>query len=519
MTKKFRILLVDDTPKNLHLLYEILQEGSEYMINVARNGVEALDAIKKVNFDIILLDVQMPEMDGFETCSRLKKMPLYSNVPIIFLTAQDDQESIIRALELGAVDYLKKPFCALELKVKVRNHLALKNHQDNLESLIDTRTKKLEDALTQLTKISKVKDEFLGVMSHELRTPMNGIQGFTNLLLMNETLGEQERSFVEGIDETSIRLQKTIESMFDYIFLQNEDSVCSPKLVDFKSELSFLIDFQEKAENKGLNFVVEVSEALIRLVSLDFPKFQKILSALVDNALKFTKEGRVKVNVLLAFVEEQQVLSVEVSDTGIGIEEEQYERIFEKFYQVDSSSSREFEGVGLGLAIVKELTLLLGGESVHVHSRLGEGSTFSLSLPVETKYQNKMMYNIQLAEEAKSLKVLLVEDNKTNQILARKVLQSMKHNVAIAENGLEALEVLNKDSFDLIIMDCMMPKMDGYEATREIRKIGYADLPIIALTANNLEGDREKCLSVGMNDYLSKPLITSELKVLLEKYS
>ena len=219
MANKYNILVVDDTIKNLQLLCCLLQENSDYLVNVARNGVETLDIVKKINFDVILLDINMPVMDGYETCQKLKADEAYSHIPIIFLTAQSDQQSIFKAFECGAIDYLVKPFNGQELSMRVKTQLELKAHRDNLESLVEERTSKLAKALDDLTRSSKIKNEFLATMSHEMRTPMNGIMGLSSLLAAEDLTVEQS-SYVHNIQKSLNQLQFIVDNLFEYTFLE-----------------------------------------------------------------------------------------------------------------------------------------------------------------------------------------------------------------------------------------------------------------------------------------------------------
>ena len=253
MANKYNILVVDDTIKNLQLLCCLLQENSDYLVNVARNGVEALDIVKKINFDVILLDINMPVMDGYETRQKLKADEAYSHIPIIFLTAQSDQQSIFKAFLCGAIDYLVKPFNGRELSMRVKTQLELKAHRDNLESLVEERTSKLAKALDDLTRSSKIKNEFLATMSHEMRTPMNGIMGLSSLLAAEDLTVEQS-SYVHNIQKSLNQLQFIVDNLFEYTFLESGEAITSEKeivVTDLVNQLTKAT--KDASEEKGVD--------------------------------------------------------------------------------------------------------------------------------------------------------------------------------------------------------------------------------------------------------------------------
>ncbi|MCH2206494.1 MAG: response regulator [Lentisphaerales bacterium] len=517
MAKKYNILVVDDTIKNLQLLCCLLQENTDYLVNVARNGVEALDIVQKINFDVILLDINMPVMDGYETCQKLKTDAAYSHIPIIFLTAQSDQKSIFKAFEYGAVDYLVKPFNGQELTMRVKTQLELKAHRDNLELLVEERTSKLAKALEDLKKSSKIKDEFLATMSHEMRTPMNGIMGLSSLLAA-EDLSVEQSSYVHNIQKSLSQLQFIVDNLFEYTFLESSEASVTEQetvVVDFINEVAEATKAASK--EKGLDFILFMADNLPNSVAVDSWKLTKALSQLLDNALKFTNEGFIQFSVDITGAGDGQNLVFEVSDSGIGISESDFEKIFDKFTQVDSSATRNYEGVGIGLALSQKLVKVLGGK-IDIQSELGIGSTFKIQVPFKPSKSTEVVPE-KAVHVVRSSKIMIVEDNKTNQLLTKRIDKKMGHEAILAENGLVALQLLKSNKPDLILMDCMMPQMDGYEATRLIRAgSDLNDLPIIALTANTLEDDKEKCLAAGMDDYMPKPLNVTQLKIVFSKF-
>lgn len=359
MTKDPHILIVDDTINNIRLLCEMLQAQKELRINVARDGLEALEICDKVNIDLILMDVQMPRMNGFETSKILKSKPATQNIPIIFLTAQNDKEHILKAFEIGAVDYVTKPFSNYELISRINTHLELKQHQDHLTELVEKRTKDLTEALEKIKANARAKDEFLATMSHEIRTPMNGIQGIS-LLLSDTNLDETQREYLDMMRHSSDYLRHIIDDIFEYTLIHTGDIKVHHELISPKEFFEESIKvFKFRAQEKCLDFKLDISSNMPRFLTLDAVKLRSVIDHILSNALKFTSIGGVKVSI--ECLDDGSSLYMSFTDSGIGISKENVKRIFEKFTQVDSSDSREFQGTGLGLALCRDLIELMGG--------------------------------------------------------------------------------------------------------------------------------------------------------------
>ena len=376
------ILTVADTPENLQVLGTTLrQEG--YRILLAQNGLQALEVTGKVIPDLILLDVMMPEMDGFETCRRLKESPETQGVPVVFLTARMEAEDIIEGFELGAVDYITKPFNAAELLARVKTHTTLRQLQVHLEQLVDERTRDLQQTVKALEQAreaaegaNRAKSEFLAKASHELRTPMNGIIGFTELL-QDTTLDSEQQELLGYASVSANRLLGVIEDILDYT--EAEAGKQERKPVDFSTKETIekvLETLKLRADEKGLGLQWEVQSGAPETLVGHPEVLQHALMKLVDNAIKFTEEGGVAVAVAVDTQTAEQVsLQFSVADTGIGIPREKQDLIFEGFAQADGSRTRPYEGMGLGLAIARQFVGMMGGR-IWVESTLGQGSTF-----------------------------------------------------------------------------------------------------------------------------------------------
>ena len=508
------ILIVDDTVKNLQILCEILGEEDNYRVNVARNGKEALEMADRVDFDIILLDIQMPIMDGYETCKRLKSNPETADIPIIFLTAQTDKESIVKGFQAGAVDYLTKPFNNMELKSRIRTQVDLKKHRDNLEDMVSSRTAQLNEALQKVNIAAKAKEQFLANMSHEIRTPLNGVMGMASLL-EKTILDEEQEYFLDTLSNSAKYLQTIVDDIFDYTLLNTGSLEIINEDFELKESIKKSTElFRYRCEEKGLTFDLNFSEKLPMTVQADKKKINRILSLLLSNGLKFTEKGGI--GVYVTFEDQSSNLIIKVSDTGIGIDTLDKDKIFEKFSQLDSSSQRSFGGTGMGLALCRELLNLLKG-SIEVDSDVNSGSTFTIKIKV--KEVNLKTISMPAFIKADSNNILLVEDDKTNQAVAQRILSTYGLDIDMADNGAVALNKLQEKDYDLILMDIMMPIMNGYDATKAIRaNKKWAKIPIIALTACLVKSAEEKCIKCGMNDYLEKPIDPEKLLTTINRY-
>ena len=664
------VLLVEDDPRMPEVLSGLLHDDNVQLTG-AKDAAEAMERLRQQSFDLILLDLGLPGMNGLELLRQLKEAPETESIPVVVVTAWNSTQDKLRGFELGAVDYLTKPFEASELRARLRSALRAKHLQDQLSQT----NRDLLAARVAAESAARAKAEFLANMSHEIRTPMNGIIAMASLLL-ETSLNHEQHGYVETIHSSCDSLLTIINDILDFSKIESGKLEFEHQPFELRVAIEETLDLlAAKAAEKGLELAYQLEEGVPAQILGDSVRFRQILANLVSNGIKFTPAGEVVVRakVLSPPTDAQPSpglwqLHFSVSDTGIGIPVDRLARLFKSFSQAEASTTRFYGGTGLGLAISRKLVEMMGGK-MWVESFPQKGSTFhfTLRLPgvpeaagtgleapqrqlsdlrllivddnptncriltLQTRkwgmiprhthegkqalewlrsgerfdlaildMQMPAMDGLMLATEIRKLpgggilplilltsmgvkasqpdvasaafascltkpvkpaqlqqvllrvvsgakpaarkapvtskldpnlaqrlplRVLLCDDNAINQKVAARLLQQMGYRPDLAGNGIEALGSLDRQGYDLVFMDVMMPEMNGLEATALIRERQkqddrfptYSPPPIIvAMTANAMQGDREKCLAAGMDDYIAKPVRPEDVRKMLE---
>ena len=537
---KNSILIIDDDTSDLIFLSQHL--GREYIIYTAKDGEDGIKKAVGLQPDLILLDIIMPGISGYDVVKSLKKREETKHIPIIFITGLDSKEDEEKGLTMGTADYISKPFSARVTKLRISHQMQIVNQlrsiellNYNLEKNIMKRTWELQQQTKTAESASRAKSIFLATMSHEFKTPLNAIIGMAgiarNSISNTETKDPHREKAVNSINQIIASSHHLLSILNDVLDMSKIDS---GKLELKAKPFSTLQAYNEFAgmielncQAKKIKFTTNTDEMEDITIIGDMQRLNQVLANLLGNAIKFTPEGG-EISLSVHVLQESNTnikYGFTVSDTGIGMTAEQMARLFKPFEQTDSDVSAKYGGIGLGLTISQNIVKMMGSQ-ITVESEIGSGSKFYFDL-IFDKCWGETTAQTEYRDSGKGLsgrRILLADDIEINRMIVFEMLSAAGILLDEAENGRQAVDMFAASSsgyYDLVFMDLQMPVMNGYEAAEKIRLLDRPDskaVPIIALTANTFKEDIDKALASGMNDHLPKPIDAKIVMDTLEKY-
>jgi len=533
-----KIIVVDDNPENLSAIKSALRAVYNVYPTIAVSNM--FELMEHFLPDLILLDVAMQDIDGYEAARMLKSDDKFKEIPIIFLTSMDDPKNEMEGLNLGAVDYIHKPFVAPLLLRRIKMHLDLKEQQKvilernkEIEELLELKTKESslrEAAELEARNASQAKSEFLSHMSHEIRSPLNAVIGMISMAEETDDI-QTVKGYLKKAYNAGRHVLGLINDILDMSKIEANKLELSYGAFNFMKMLTGIVnEASVRAGEKHQDIIVNVNENVPQVLLGDELRLSQIITNLLTNAIKFTPEnGRIEVNADKLDERDGEItLRIEVADSGIGISPEQQKKLFTSYNQADNSIAQKFGGTGLGLAISKQVVELMRGE-IWIESELNKGSKFIFTIKAgrgtdkACEEPSQQTGSVESSFDFSEYTILAAEDDEINREIMAAILKKTGISVDFAENGKRAVTLFQEhpERYNMILMDVHMPEMDGYEATRTIRKSGSPiakNIRIIALTADVFKEDIDKCLEAGMDGHIGKPIFPNDLYAVLKKH-
>ncbi len=542
MPHRSSLLIVDDSEANRNMLSRRLERAG-YTVAVADGGHRALEMLGQQTYDLVLLDILMPDLDGIIVLETLRRTRSATDLPVIMVTAKDESEDMVRALGSGANDYVTKPLDLPVVLARVQSQLTLKRVVDEnkrLEHDLAQRNQVLEATNAELAGANaelhranaeliaareradvanQAKSDFLAKMSHELRTPLNAVLGYAQIMKLDRAMTDKQLSRVATIEQSGHHLLRMIDDLLDLARVEANQCDLYLEAVDLRGLLQGVVDIiRVRAEQRGLQLVYEPPTRPYRVLG-DPKRLRQVLLNLLGNAVRFTDAGEVTLRVdVRAAGRDTSTLAFEVRDTGIGIAPDDLGRLFTPFQQLGDIERRR-GGTGLGLAISRQLVRLMGGE-LRVDSEPGRGSVFGFELTLANAAAEpgeRAATAVVVGYEGPRKSVLIVDDIVENRAMLVDLLGPLGFTLHEAEDGHQGIERALAERPDAVLMDSVMPRMGGLEATRRLRDAGFSGPPIITISASASRADEERARHAGATGFLPKPVHVPALLAMFEE--